>query len=123
MSMSTEVDRRIPTNLELYDLINEIKKAQAHSEPSPRTLAMFEALTEKIDKVSGIWWKVSLAMIIPFASAVFGYGILTSNVSHLEEQMSEKANKETVENQLNSISLSLDNINRKLDSLTIIKTK
>jgi hypothetical protein len=80
-------------------------------------------MNKKLDKASGVWWKISLVLLIPFIGAIFAYGKLTSDVIHLQQDVMLKANKETVENQLSSISLSLEHINNKLDALQAMKTK
>ena len=80
-------------------------------------------MNKKLDKASGVWWKISLVVLVPFIGAIFAYGKLTSDVLHLQQDVTLKANRETVETQLSSISLSLDRINSKLDSLQAMKTK
>ena len=82
-----------------------------------------QGVVTELEKVKSHWWKISLTVLIPFLLAVYGYGVLNNEVANLKETIQTKANKETVENQLSSIGVSLDNINRKLDSLTVIKTK
>lgn len=82
-----------------------------------------EQMNKKLDKVAGIWWKIGAIVLIPFLTGIFAYGKLTSDVEHLQTDVTLKANKETVETQLASMALSLQQINTKLDSLTVIKTK
>ena len=72
---------------------------------------------EDFSSLSNMWWKIGGVVLIPFLVAVYGYGVLNDQVNNLKENLSSKANKETVESQLTSINIALVDIKATLVEL------
>lgn len=53
-----------------------------------------------VTKISAMWWKIALTILIPLVSGIFAYGQLTANVrnqdTQIQELKTEKASKETM---------------------------
>lgn len=54
-------------------------------------------------RVNGFWKQLLVAMIIPMAVALVTFGALASRVSNIESQLSDKATRETVQAEYESL--------------------
>lgn len=82
----------------------------------------FEIINQRLDGIKGIWWKIALAVALPFIGYVYGYGVLSNKVENedhaIQKLQEEKANKETLDTQLVSINSALVEIKLTLKELS-----
>jgi hypothetical protein len=74
--------------------------------------------------LSSIWWKIAGILAIPIITGLIGYGRITADVTHLQNDVVVKANRETVETQLASLNTAMQYLIQRFDqALPEIKTK
>lgn len=66
------------------------------------------------EKIRNMWWKIGLSILIPTIGMIYGYGQLNANQVNqqhtIDQLVSDKANKETVESQFAAVNQSLGRI-------------
>lgn len=64
---------------------------------------------------NGIWGRIGLALMVPVAAGLIGYGVLKSDVAHVRATVESKASREVVDAQYQSILRELQSLRQLIE--------